>query len=77
MNKQGLVITAALAGASQSATSRKYGVSQPWISRLIAHYRAEGEFAFEPRSRRPAPHPPRPTLQRSSRSCTSDTTFKM
>ena len=33
--------------------ARAYGVSQGWISRLVARYQAEGEAAFEPRSRRP------------------------
>jgi transposase InsO family protein len=47
------VITAVLAGASQSETARHYDVSQGWISRLMTRYRAEGEAAFEPRSRRP------------------------
>jgi hypothetical protein len=32
-------------------------VSQGWISRLVARYRAEGEAAFEPRSRRPRTSP--------------------
>jgi transposase InsO family protein len=53
MSKQRLVITAVLAGQSQSAVARRYGVSQGWISKLMARYRAEGEAAFEPRSRRP------------------------
>ena len=30
-----------------------YGVSQSWLYELLARYRAEGETAFEPRSRRP------------------------
>ena len=37
--------------------ARAYGVSQGWVSRLVARYRAEGEAAFEPRSRRPATSP--------------------
>lgn len=53
MSKRRLVITAVLAGTSQSEVARTYGVSQGWISRLMARYRAEGEAAFEPRSRRP------------------------
>lgn len=53
MSKQRLVITAVLAGQSQSAVARRYGVSQGWISKLMARYRVEGEAAFEPRSRRP------------------------
>ncbi|HWB65628.1 MAG TPA: helix-turn-helix domain-containing protein, partial [Mycobacteriales bacterium] len=47
------VITAVLAGRSQSEVARAYGVSQGWISRLLSRYRAEGEAAFEPRSRAP------------------------
>ena len=53
MSKRRLVITAVLAGASQSEVARTYRVSQGWISRLMARYREEGEAAFEPRSRRP------------------------
>ena len=53
MSKRRLVITAVLNGQSQSEVARAYGVSQGWISRLMARYRAEGEAAFEPRSRRP------------------------
>lgn len=52
MSKRRLVITAVLAGGSQSEVARTYGVSQPWISRLMARYLLEGEAAFEPRSRR-------------------------
>ena len=53
MSKRRLVITAVRAGASQSQAARDYGVSQGWISRLMARYALEGEAAFEPRSRRP------------------------
>lgn len=51
MSKRPLVITAVLAGQSQSEVSRSYGVSQGWISKLMARYRLEGEAAFEPLSR--------------------------
>ena len=54
MSKRRLAITAVLAGSTQSEVARTYGVTQPWVSRLMARYRAEGEAAFEPRSR--APH---------------------
>ena len=57
MSKRRLVITAVLAGASQSEVARTYGVSQGWISRLMGRYRVEGEAAFEPRSRRPSTSP--------------------
>lgn len=57
MSKRRLVITAVLAGQSQSEVARTYGVSQGWISRLMARYRDEGEIAFEPRSRAPKTSP--------------------
>jgi transposase InsO family protein len=37
--------------------ARADGVSQGWVPRLVARYRAEGEAAFEPRSRRPKTSP--------------------
>ena len=60
MSKARLVITAVVVeGRSQSEVARAYGVSQGWISRLVTRYRAEGEAAFEPRSRRPHTSPAR------------------
>ena len=58
MSKARLVITAVvIEGRSQGEVARAYGVSQGWVSRLVARYRAEGEAAFEPRSRRPKTSP--------------------
>jgi len=58
MSKARLVITAVVReGRSQGEVARAYGVSQGWVSRLVARYRAEGEAAFEPRSRRPRTSP--------------------
>jgi transposase InsO family protein len=57
VSKRRLVITAVLAGSSQSEVARTYGVSQGWISRLMARYRDEGEAVFEPRSRAPQSNP--------------------
>jgi transposase len=58
MSKARLVVTAVVVeGRSQGEVARAYGVSQSWISRLVARYRAEGEAAFEPRSRRPKTSP--------------------
>jgi transposase InsO family protein len=58
MSKARLVITAVVTeGRSQGDAARAYGVSQGWVSRLVARYRAEGEAAFEPRSRRPKTSP--------------------
>lgn len=66
MSKARLVITAVVVeGRSQSEVAREYGVSQGWISRLVARYRLEGEGAFQPRSRRPRTSPnrlPQPTI---------------
>ena len=67
MSKARLVITAVvLEGRSQAEVARSYGVSKGWVSKLVARYRAEGEAAFEPRSRRPktSPHAtPRATVE--------------
>jgi transposase InsO family protein len=58
MSKARLVITAVVTeGRSQGEAARTYGVSQGWVSRLVARYRAEDEAAFEPRSRRPKTSP--------------------
>src|ERR1700722_7405980 len=53
-----LVITAVVVeGRSQGEVARAYGVSQGWVSRLVARYREEGEAASGPRSRRPKTSP--------------------
>jgi len=58
MSKARLVITAVVAeGRTQGEVDRAYGVSQGWVSRLVARYRAEGEAASGPRSRRPKSSP--------------------
>lgn len=57
MSTRRLVITAVLSGSSQSEVAREYGVSQGWVSRLMARWRREGDAAFEPRSRRPHTSP--------------------
>jgi transposase len=58
VSKARLVITAVIVeGRSQAEVARAYGVSKGWVSKLIARYRAEGEAAFEPRSRRPKTSP--------------------
>jgi transposase len=58
MSKARLVITAVVTeGRSQGEVARANGVSQSWVSRLVARYRQEGEAAFGPRSRRPKTSP--------------------
>lgn len=58
MSKSRLVITAVVVeGRSPSEVARTYGVARSWVYTLVARYRAEGEAAFEPRSRRPRTRP--------------------
>ena len=69
MSKARLIITAVIVeGRSQAEVARDYGVSKGWVSKLVARYRAEGEAAFEPRSRRPFTSPtPASTLPAARR----------
>jgi transposase InsO family protein len=58
VSKARLVITAVVVeGRSPNEVARDYGVSRSWIYELVARYRAEGDAAFEPRSRRPLTRP--------------------
>ena len=46
MSKARLIITAVvLEGRSQAQVARDYGVSEGWVSKLIARYRIEGDRA--------------------------------
>ncbi|MBK8733224.1 MAG: helix-turn-helix domain-containing protein [Actinomycetales bacterium] len=40
---------------SKSEVARDYRISRYWVQTLVKRYEAEGEAAFEPRSRRPHP----------------------
>jgi transposase InsO family protein len=58
VSKARLIITAVvIEGRSQAEVADGYGVSRSWVSKLVARYGAEGEAAFEPRSRRPKTSP--------------------
>jgi transposase InsO family protein len=58
VSKARLVITAVeIEGITQAEAARRYGVSPGWVSKLVARYRAEGDTAFEPRSRAPKTSP--------------------
>jgi len=58
VSKARLIITAVIVeGRAQADVARDYGVSKGWVSKLVARYRADGEAAFEPRSRRPITRP--------------------
>ena len=60
MSKARLVITAIiLENRTVAEVAADYGVSKSWVYELLARYRAEGEAAFEPRSRRPQTSPQR------------------
>jgi transposase InsO family protein len=53
-----LVITAVVVERrSQSPVARDYGCSRYWVHQLVNRFVAEGERAFEPRSRRPHSNP--------------------
>ena len=58
MSKARLVITAVTVQHRPVAeVVASYGVSRSWVYELLARYRAEGDAAFEPRSRRPKKSP--------------------
>jgi transposase len=66
MSRARLVITAIeVEGRTPAEVIAAYGVSRFWLYELLASYRAEGDAAFEPRSRRPTglrgPPPRRPS----------------
>jgi transposase InsO family protein len=57
-SKARLVITAVVVEKrSVAQVVRDYGVSRSWVYELLARYRAEGDAAFQPRSRRPRTSP--------------------
>src|SRR6266702_155514 len=58
MSKARLVITAVTVEKRPvSEVARAYGVARSWVYALLARYQAEGDAAFEPRSRRPKTSP--------------------
>jgi transposase InsO family protein len=60
MSMARVVITAVVVeGRAKSEVARDYGVSRVWVQKLVKRYLAEGEAAFEPRSRRPHSNPRR------------------
>ena len=58
MSKARLVITAVtIEKRPVSEVAKSYGVARSWIYTLLDRYQAEGEAAFEPRSRQPKTSP--------------------
>src|SRR5260370_25297561 len=52
-----LVDAVVLGGASPTHLARNHPISESWLFRLLARYRAGGYPALEPRSRRPKSSP--------------------
>jgi len=58
MSKARLVVTAVIVEKRPvSEVAKSYGVARSWVYTLLDRYRAEGDAAFEPRSRRPKSSP--------------------
>jgi hypothetical protein len=58
MSKARLVLTALLVDRQPPAeVAARYGVHRSWVYKLKARYQADGQAAFEPRSRRPHTSP--------------------
>jgi transposase InsO family protein len=52
-----VIIAVVVEHRTQAEVARAYGVTEGWVSKLLTRYRAEGESAFEPHSRRPRTSP--------------------
>lgn len=53
-----VVVTAVIVeGRSKTQVAKDYGVARSWVYELLKRFEAEGEAAFEPRSRRPRSNP--------------------
>lgn len=55
--RRAVILAVTVEGLTQAEAARRYEVSKAFVSRLVARYRAEGDAAFEPRSRRPRTSP--------------------
>jgi transposase InsO family protein len=51
--RRSVILSVTVEGRSQAETARLYGVSESFVSRLLARFRTEGDAAFKARSRRP------------------------
>lgn len=62
-----MITAVVVEGRTPREVASSYGVSRSWVYELLARYGAEGETAFEPRSRRPKTSPgalPEATVER-------------
>jgi len=52
-----IILAVVIEHRSVTEVAGTFGVSKGWVSKLVARYRAEGDTAFEPRSRAPRTSP--------------------
>lgn len=52
-----VIVSVKVEGRSKSEVARDYKVSRFWVQQLVKRYEAEGDAAFQPRSRRPHTNP--------------------
>ena len=52
-----VIVSVKVEGRSKSEVARDYKISRYWVQQLVRRYEAEGEAAFQPRSRRPHTNP--------------------
>ena len=52
-----MITAVVVEGRRPGEVAAAYGVARSWVYELVARYRAEGDTAFEPRSRRPRTSP--------------------
>jgi transposase InsO family protein len=52
-----VIVSVKVEGRSKSEVARDYKISRYWVQQLVKRYEAEGEVAFQPKSRRPHTNP--------------------
>lgn len=52
-----VIVSVKVEGRSKSEVARDYNISRYWVQQLVKRYEAEGDVAFQPRSRRPHTNP--------------------
>ena len=52
-----VIVSVKVEGRSKSEVARDYRISRFWVHQLVARYEAEGEAAYQPRSKRPRSNP--------------------
>ncbi len=52
-----VIVSVKVEGRSKSEVARDYRISRYWVHQLVARYEAEGDAAYQPRSKRPHSNP--------------------